>query len=52
MSNSVSRYKYLYERMVRSNSAMTFPRHVFLRAQNKENVNIYDRIGDRYFYAL
>jgi hypothetical protein len=46
MANRSNRYKDIYNKMVRPNNASTFPRHVFLRAQNL-NSNAYDRVGNR-----
>jgi hypothetical protein len=46
MANKSNRYKDIYNKIVRSNNASTFPRHVFLRAQNL-NSNAYDRVGNR-----
>ena len=47
MSNHVSRYSMKYAKRVPSNSVTTFPKHVFMRAQQKPDVSIYDRIGDK-----
>ena len=41
-----NRYKALYEGVAKASNASTFPRHVFMRAQNL-HTNIFDRIGDR-----
>lgn len=46
MTNRTNRYKVIYDRMLRPNNAATFPRHVFMRAQNL-NSSLYDRVGDR-----
>jgi hypothetical protein len=46
MSNKVDRYRQMYNRIVRPNSAHTFPAHQFLRSANiRTHEN--DRIGDR-----
>lgn len=47
MSNPLSRYKFIYDKMVRPNNAATFPRHVFVRAPNKLQAGAFDRRGDR-----
>jgi len=49
MANRVNRYSTLYQSMVRSNVASTFPRHVFIRAANLESNHV-DRVGNRYLY--
>ena len=51
MANRVNRYSTLYQSMVRSNGASTFPRHVFVRAANLESNHV-DRVGNRYLFLL
>ena len=46
MANRLNRYRSMYESIVRPNNSSTFPRHVFMRAQNLHS-NAYDRIGNR-----
>lgn len=46
MTNRTSRYKAIYDKMVRPNNAAVFPRHVFVRSANHVS-NVNDRIGNR-----
>lgn len=46
MSNNWSRYTWLYRKVPRPNSVTPFPKHVFMRAQNKFQ-HKQDRLGDR-----
>jgi len=46
MANRLNRYRSMYEAIPRANNSDTFPKHVFMRAQNL-HTNLYDRIGDR-----
>lgn len=46
MSNNVNRYRNIYNKAVRPNSVTPFPKHVFMRSQNKIQTKA-ERLGDR-----
>jgi hypothetical protein len=46
MSNKVDRYRHMYERMVRTNAAHTFPQMRFMRHTNFKG-SMEERVGDR-----
>lgn len=46
MSNRVSRYSLKYQRTPRPNSVTPFPKHVFMRTQNRHQEKA-ERLGDR-----
>jgi hypothetical protein len=46
MANRMNRYKALAEKTVRNDSAILFPRHVFVRSANS-NGDEWNRKGDR-----